>query len=94
MIYFSQLLDLLREAVAEPAKLPALVPKFQDLVWHSEIAYPSESADETMRDLAYDLDFYVADSKQRAEDSSYFGEERALAEIRSAIAAVQTEKTV
>jgi hypothetical protein len=92
MIDFSQLLVLLREAVAEPVKLPTLVPKFQELVWHSEISYPSELADETMRDLAYDLDFYVADPKQRAEDSSYFGEERALAEIRSALAAIETDQ--
>ena len=92
MAEFSQLLDLLQEAVAEPAKLPTLIPKFQDLVWHSKIAYPSELADETMGELAYDLDYYEADPKYRAEDPSFFGEERALAEIRSALAAIESDK--
>jgi hypothetical protein len=31
MTEFSKLLELLREAVAQPAELPALVPKYQDL---------------------------------------------------------------
>ena len=92
MTEFSQLLDLLREAVAEPTKLPTLVAKFQSEVWHSEISFPSETAEQTLRDLAHDLDFYVADPKHRAEDASYFGEDRALAEIRSALSLMETHK--
>jgi hypothetical protein len=82
---FSELVGLLREAVAEPARLAMLVPKVQDLVWHSAISFPSQAAEAATRDLANDLDYYVSDPKHRAEDSSYFGEDRAVEEIRSAL---------
>jgi len=92
MTTFAQLVELLREAVAQPAVLPTLVPKFQDSVWHSEVSFPSQTAEDAARDLAYDLEYYVSDPKRRAEDSSYFGEERAVAEIRSALSMMETDK--
>ena len=79
------MLELLREAVAQPDKLPTLVPKFQDLVWHSEVSFPTQAAKETARVLAYDLEYYASDPTHRADDSSYFGEDRAVGEIRSAL---------
>ena len=85
MITFAQLVELLREAVARPTLLPTLVPKFQDSVWQSEVSFPSQMAEDAVRSLAYDLEYYVSDPKRRAEDSSYFGETRAVAEIRSAL---------
>ena len=85
---FSLLIDLLREIVTDPAKLRGHVPKFQNLVWHSDIDYPTDELSEIFGDLAYDLDFYEPDSRLRSEDSSYFGEERALKEIKDALAAV------
>ena len=92
MADFSELVGLLREAIAEPAKLPMLVPKFQDLVWHSSVSFPSRVAEDAARDLAYDLEYYVADSKSRAQDSSFFGEDRAVQEIRSALGLMETDK--
>src|SRR5437899_8891671 len=70
MIDFSEHVGLLREAVAEPAKLPILVPQFQDIVWHSSVSFPSQVAEDAARDLAYDLEYYVTDQKPRAQDSS------------------------
>jgi hypothetical protein len=92
MTTFVQLLELLREAVAQPAMLATLVPKFQDSVWHSEISFPSQTAEDAARDLAYDLEYYAPDPKRRAEDSAYFGEERAVAEIRSALGMMEIHK--
>ena len=85
MTEFSNLVDLLREAVAQPAKLATLAPKIQELVWNSEVLFPSRTTEDAARDLAYDLEYYVSDPKDRAADSAYFGEERAIAEIRSAL---------
>ena len=92
MTTFAQLVGLLREAVAQPAMLPTVVLKFQDSVWHSEISFPSRKAEDAARDLAHDLDYYESDPKLRAEDSSYFGEERAVAEIRSALSLMGINK--
>jgi len=94
MAEFSQVLALLRNAVAHPATLPSLVPQFQELVWHSEMRFPNEPAQRATRDLAYDLEYYVPDPRRGAEDPLYFGEERAVAEIRSALRLMQTEEGV
>jgi len=67
MTEFSQLLDVLREAIAQPPQLPALVPKFQDLVWNSEICFPSQKAEDVLRDLAYDLPGIMACGQTRDE---------------------------
>ncbi len=77
-------LCLLDEVLASPDKenLNQAVPKLQELVW--ETSDDDNTAWEILRDLAYDLDYYVSDSKLRAEDPSYYGEDRAMAEIRSA----------
>jgi hypothetical protein len=72
--------------------LPTLVPKIQDMVWNSEISFPSETAEEAAGDLAYDLDYYEPDPRVRAEDSSFFGEDRAVAEIRSALRLMETDR--
>ncbi len=89
---FSQLVTLLRDAVADPGKLPVHVPQFQELVWHRTVTFPSPEAENAVRDLAYDLEYYVSDPNQRSEDSSYFGEDRAVQEIRAALDAIEKLK--
>lgn len=92
MTEFSKLVTLLKEACAEPALLPSLIPKFQELVWNSKISYPNEAAEEALNDLSYDLEYYASDPKKRAGESLFFGEERAIREIRSTLAILEENK--
>jgi len=82
----SDVLGLLQAATLEPAKLPEAISALQALVWKSQewdSGLPTETV-EALADLAYDLDFYEPDSAARAEDPSYFAEDRALQEIAGA----------
>jgi hypothetical protein len=62
-------LESLRAAITAPAALPQAIAALQELVWNGTDwdAGLSEAASETLRDLAYDLDFYVADPSTRAQ---------------------------
>ena len=86
----SKVLSLLRETVAEPSKLRLNIPKFQQMIWKSEIKFPSDKVEEILGELAYDLDYYEADPRIRGEDVSFLGDERALEEIRSALVAIDS----
>ena len=79
---------LLEEMLGDPPALPSTVARFQAAVWEAEAGTLASSAEEeeVLRTLAYDLDFFVADPKARGEDASYFGPERAVAEVREALA--------
>lgn len=86
-----QVIQSLREATLESAKLPEAIDAFQTLVWHSdewESHYTNDAA-EVLRDLAYDLDFYVPDAEMRAEDPSYYGADRAIEEITTALRRIE-----
>ncbi len=43
-----------------------------------------------LADLAMDLEYYVADPKARAEDPAYFGDEKALEKIESALSGLKS----
>jgi hypothetical protein len=83
----SEVLGSLRAATREPAKLPEAIRALQAMVWKSKgwkSGLPEEVV-ETLADLAYDLDFYEPDAAARAQDGSYFAEDRALEEIADAL---------
>ena len=84
------ILRSLRAAITAPALLPGAIAALQELVWHNNHWETglSAAAVETLGDLAYDLEYYVADPIARAEDPSYFGEERAIEEINNALARI------
>jgi|NGEPerStandDraft_6_1074524.scaffolds.fasta_scaffold89657_1 hypothetical protein len=86
-----QVLNLLKEAVVDSSKLRMNIPKFQEAIWSSEIQFPSKGVEDILGDLAYDLDYFEADPRIRSEDKSFFGEEKALDEIRAALAAIDLE---
>jgi hypothetical protein len=91
----SGVIELLPTATTRPTKLPETINALETTVWNTEgwAAGLSEASAEAPRDLAYDLDYYEADPDSRAEEPSYFGEERATGEIRSALARVtQSDK--
>ena len=86
-----QLVALLESTLADPSRLATAVLEFQSTVWNSssDALRASAKIEDVLRTLAYDLDFYVPDPVTRAEDSSYYGEERAIKEIQHALATLR-----
>lgn len=81
-MHFTGLTSLMREAVNDPAKLPSAVPRIQAMIWHADITFPSQQVEELLRDLAYDLDYYVPDRTWRSpQDPSSFGDAKAAAQL-------------
>jgi hypothetical protein len=87
MSNFSDLVLLLRRALEQPEQLEALVRQFQNLVWDntSDDLGLDVLQSQVLRELALDLSYFVADPRNRAEDPSYFGPERAVTEIEEAL---------
>ena len=61
-----------------------VISQLQKLVWTSA-ALPT-AAEEFVRELAYDLDYFERNPKAREEDSSLVDEATAIAEITQVIA--------
>ena len=91
MLTLDRVRSLLVGLVADPVLRPDEVGEFQQLVWNESepISGASEEQDEILRSLAYDLDFFEPDDRARAEDPSFFGEERARSEIVEALRAIE-----
>ena len=87
MISKTDIATILEAALRNPSVLEASIRRFQSLVWDTpETDFVVGSREEeVLRDLAYDLEYFVADPKARAEDTSYFGPERARSEIEAAL---------
>lgn len=81
------LVGLLEDVLGDPATIEERIKHFQDAVWSlpESTTLGGQDVRELLRTLAYDLDFFVADPRARAEDPSYFGVEQALGEIRDAL---------
>lgn len=84
----NRVVSLLRTAVGDTSTLPDAIGQFQSVVWNTDGWEEglSASAAETLGDLAVDLDYFEAKSSARAEDPSFFGEDRAVKEISAALA--------
>lgn len=82
-----QIIEQLRGATLESAKLPEAISAFQTMVWHSEEweSHFTNDAIEVLRDLAHDLDYHELDASARAQDPSYYGTDRAIEEIITAL---------
>ena len=77
----------LKVLLNRPSELAFGIPKIQQEIWRA-----TEEDDpqwEILRDLAYDLDFFQPDERVRSEDKSLYREERALTEIREALAKLE-----
>jgi len=61
-----------------------LINEFQEQVWNGEIN-TDNPAFEILSELAHDLDFYEPDENLRKEDSVYYGDEKLMQEISSAL---------
>jgi hypothetical protein len=75
-------------AQRDPKFLASEIEKFSSTFYHApedeDAAFPKPIFD-VLADLAMDLEHYVADPKARAEDPSYFGDEKAMEKIKAAL---------
>ena len=79
-------IDPLRDAISQPELLARAVTGFLDSYWPAERpAEIEERAWDILGDLALDLEYLVPNPEWRKEDKSFFGEERAVVEIRAAL---------
>ena len=87
----NELILLLEATISDPDKLEKNISKFQEIVWNEELDC-SDRQEEILADLAYDLDFYEPNPEWRKEDPSYFGEERAINEIKGALDRIKSNR--
>lgn len=81
----AELLSLLA-GISTGAELDrSLVTELQDRIWDTKPLTGPDTVLEILADLAYDLDFWEPDPAKRREDPSFFGDDRARAEIREAV---------
>jgi len=58
-----------------------LIQKFQKIIWEDEDINISNTQKEILSELAYDLDYYESDIEKRAEDITFYGDEKLIIEI-------------
>jgi hypothetical protein len=83
----SDLIGLLQRALSNPAERVSAIKAFQNYVFESATPVPGATAEQwqVLNDLAFDLDYYEPDLKDRQEDPSFYGEQRAEVEIKEAL---------
>jgi len=84
----SEVVKLMREMVRDRRALPEAIASLQQLVWKEPLT-GSSAAQEILRELAYDLEYYEPDPRARAEDSSFYDDDRAVAEIEEALTRIE-----
>ena len=79
------LIDLLSSALNQPEQRMKFIKEFQEKVWDASDDMMASLQWDIFGDLAYDLDFYEPDPALRAEDNSFYGDERLKEEIQTAL---------
>jgi hypothetical protein len=69
----------------------ATVSALRKALWR---AAAGSAVDELLLDLAWDLEFFVADPHKRDQDAAYYGSDKAQGLIAEALAAVNAAMTV
>ena len=81
-----ELLNILKATLSAGPGRPALIRKFQNLVWSASVAIGTDTLEYDVLDtLAFDLDYYEHDEEIRRQDPSFYGEERLHREISDAL---------
>jgi len=81
---FAELCDLLHSIIDDEAMRPVAIVEFQKRVFGASEGKFGQY-DETLRELAYDLDFFEPDPRVRASDISFFGTDRLVSEIAAVL---------
>jgi hypothetical protein len=85
MTSLDAMLALLVRALREPSTRRATVRQFQSLVWECPRHSIARETYDVLADLAYDLDYFEPDPVSRAQNMSYYGDERLEQEIQIAL---------
>jgi hypothetical protein len=86
MLTIPELVQLLELAISDRGRRAEHIQVFQNHIFgHEDLGFEHPEVEEVLRELAYDLDYYVPDERSRAEDPSYYGDDRVEQEIRSAL---------
>ena len=83
-----KLLGLLSQALSDPLSRKASVNEFLLCYFNGEKDIQrsvGQNATDILDELAFDLNFFVADPARRTEDPSYYGDERLISEINAAL---------
>jgi len=91
MVSLDSLLEVLLKALNVRDQRTEYINQFQEIVWNDSPVPSEEWAWDILSELAYDLEFYVADETARREDPSYYGDDRAEAEIQGALAKLRAK---
>jgi hypothetical protein len=80
-----EIIELLQSILeTEYSNRAKFIKKFQNEVWNDE-SIQDEVINETLSELAYDLDFYEPDEKWRKEDPCYYGDDKLEDVLKNAI---------
>ncbi len=87
MANVESIVEQLKNLLDQPSELAAGIARVQQQIWSAP--KDGDPQWEILRDLAYDLDYYQPKERVRSEDASFYGDERALSEIRGALARLE-----
>ena len=74
-------MEILKQILISKSNRKQLIKEFQNQVWNKHINV-SESINNILSELAYDLDYYEPDDILRSQDNSYFGNDKLEQEIQ------------
>jgi len=88
MDVFEKMLGLLAKALSDPLSRKGAVEEFLKCYFENQLLIKRSirlEAYDILADLNHDLHFFVADPGRRAEDPSYYGDERLEEEVGTAL---------
>jgi hypothetical protein len=77
-------MEILNQILISKSNRKQLIKEFQNQVWNERINV-SESINNILSELAYDLDYYEPDDLLRSQDNSYFGNDKLEQKIQIAL---------
>lgn len=77
-------MEILKQILISKSNRKQLIKEFQKQVWNEDIN-ESESINNILSELAYDLDYYEPDDILSSQDNSYFGNDKLEQEIQIAL---------
>ena len=91
----ADLISLLELALSSRKERVSAIKAFQDYVWNRDMPVLGATGeqDETLNELAHDLDFYEPNPDWRIEDYSFYGDQRLEIEIVEALRKLRESAT-
>jgi hypothetical protein len=78
-------MEILKKILDDKLNRKRYIFEFQELIWNDE------NANEILSELAFDLDFYEPDDELRKEDPSYYGDDKLVEVLKSAMQKYQKQ---